>query len=167
MIEWLQRMLVRTFYIRLDARAIRIDSPGLAQGFIMPAAIALRGEGRGATVVAIGEEAERMRGSSEARVIYPFAHPRVIVDDFNVAEKLLTGALRKLFSSQPWTFVRPMVRVIVQPLRKLDGGLTKVERRVLLELMENCGARKIAIHEGPELRADALESFEPTAFEGR
>lgn len=78
----------------------------------------------------------------------PFEHPRVLVDDFAVAEKVFTYAVRK---AAAMAFFRPSPIVVVHPDLDLEGGLSRVESRVLRELAENAGARKTRIHYGQVL----------------
>lgn len=140
---------------------MRIDSPGVEDGFDEAAAIAIRdARTKQALVEAIGNEAEKLRGRPQVTILYPFAHPRMVVGDFTVAERLLVMAFRAFHKGRGWSFLRPMVRVIVHPLRELEGGLTQVERRALEELMQNCGARRIAMHIGRELTMQEVELYD-------
>jgi rod shape-determining protein MreB and related proteins len=150
----------QTFYLRLGERRLRIDSPGAKRGFDEAAAIAIRhAESAQAKIEAIGDAAERMQGQPSVSVLYPFAHPRMVVGDFTVAERLLDQVLRAFLKQQHWSFMRPMVRVILHPLREFEGGLTQVEYRALRDLAHCCGGRKIGIHSGRELTMQEVETY--------
>ncbi|MGH8523747.1 MAG: rod shape-determining protein, partial [Gammaproteobacteria bacterium] len=134
-------MFSRTFYIRIEADRIRVDSPGVERGFDDAAIVAIQTEASGKKVIAaVGREAEAMSRSPGINLVRPFAHPRIVVGDFTVAEKLVQHAVRTFVRAQPLFFIRPMVRVVLHPKRALEGGLTQVEHRALRELAEQAGA---------------------------
>lgn len=108
--------------------------------FETAARIGLDAENR---VVAVGD----MPGAV-ARVIQPFDHPRVIMADFMVASKLLQYGMLQL-SQMKW--ITPAPILVIQPDRELEGGLSELETRALLELGESAGARKALVHYGKVL----------------
>lgn len=83
----------------------------------------------------------------------PFSHPRLLVGDFANAERALKQAIGALL---PRRFLRLQLppRLLIQPMERLEGGLTALEQRVLLELGHGCGARTVRIHVG-SLLSDA------------
>lgn len=151
---------VRTYYIRFDGDRIRIDSPGVRSGFDDLALLATERDGKGDRVVAIGREAKAIGTRPGITIHQPFNHERMVMGSYNVAEKLLLHALRSFVRRQSWTFFRPLVVTIVHPTRAFAGGLTDIERRALIELAENCGARKVAVHQGPELSEQQVRGYE-------
>jgi rod shape-determining protein MreB len=84
-----------------------------------------------------------------------FSHPRILIDDFPAAEGLLRSGLRQLKGSR-WT---PHPRVIVHPRELLEGGLSLIEVRVMLEVALGAGARDVVVWGGGELTVDAIRSF--------
>lgn len=88
--------------------------------------------------------------------INPFDHPRVLVDDFFIAEKIFAHAIREISGM---TYFRPSPVVLVHPDVDLKGGLTAIEARVLRELAENAGARKTFIHYGQVLSDDDVKKI--------
>lgn len=90
------------------------------------------------------------------RQINPFDHPRVLVDDFMIAEKIFAYAIREISGM---TYFRPAPVVLVHPDIDLKGGLTPIEVRVLRELAENAGARKTFIHYGQVLSDDDVRKI--------
>ena len=80
----------------------------------------------------------------------PFSNQRLLVADFAVAERLLQRAIAELLPTRLLRLSRPP-RLLIQPLERLEGGLSQVEERILLELGLGCGARKVRLHMGPEL----------------
>lgn len=93
--------------------------------------------------------------SAGVRYVNPFSHPRVLVEDFLVAEKLLQHAFRVV--SGP-SLLRPAPIAVMHPTEELEGGLSAIESRVLRELAEGAGARKAYIWTGRELTDEELRS---------
>ena len=65
------------------------------------------------------------------QIINPFSHPRSLLGEFQVAEKMLQFAFREQHKSN---FLTPSPRVIVHPMEKLEGGLTEIEEKAFREL---------------------------------
>lgn len=84
----------------------------------------------------------------------PFSHPRLLVGDFGNAERALKEAIDTVL---PRRFLRLAPRLLIQPMERLEGGLTALEQRVLLELGHGCGARTVRIHVGPLLDDASVE----------
>ena len=85
--------------------------------------------------------------------VSPFLHPRIIIDNFVAAEKLLSLAFRsisigKLFVTSPI--------VVIHVTEQLAGGLSNIERRALRELGQGAGALETYLWEGPELTDSEL-----------
>lgn len=157
----MNNLFARTFYVRLEQQRLRIDSPGAAVAFDEAASIAIRDiTTKQARVEAIGNAAESCKGQAHVTVLRPFAHPRMVFGDFTVSEKLLAGAVRAFYKKQSWSFFRPMVGVIIHPLRALEGGLTQIEVRALTELASNVGARRVAVHTGRELMPAEVQNYD-------
>jgi hypothetical protein len=79
-----------------------------------------------------------------------FSSPRLLVADFVAAQELLQSAINQLLPRQFMRFYWPP-QLLIQPLERLEGGLSGVEERILLELGLGCGARKVRLHLGAEL----------------
>lgn len=99
-------------------------------------------------VKAVGAEAKSLIGRVGFDVENPFSHPRQLIANFQKAEKILQHAVRmacgkKLFSPSP--------RIVLQPMEKLEGGLTEVEIRAFRELCLGAGAREVVIYVGSPL----------------
>ncbi|HZR35994.1 MAG TPA: hypothetical protein VFA75_11500 [Nevskia sp.] len=153
----------RTFYIRFSGERLRVDAMGLSPGFDDLAVVAIGKDERGvARVTAIGQAAECLQASGTV-LVRPFANPRTVLDDYTVASKLLCHAVRQCLLPHGWTAMRPMVRVLLHPLREFSGGLTQVEMRALLELAQSAGARLAAVHEGRELQPQEVEAYRFTS----
>jgi rod shape-determining protein MreB and related proteins len=138
------------YYVRLRRNRIHIrDAKGQRQ-FEDEPLVALTDEDP-PRIEAIGVAARR----SKRRIVNPFSHPRVIVDDYAVAEKLLQHAFKMV---SPRTLIRASPIAVMHWLDELEGGLTPIERRVLHELGEGAGARRVYVWEGRELTNEELRS---------
>ncbi len=156
----LQNMFARTYYLRFDAQRIRLDAPGAKGRYDDTAAVALRDAAtKQARIEATGRAAETLGGQHGISVVHPFAHPRMVIGDYTVAERLVMMAVRTLHQREGWSFFRPIARFIVHPLRAFEGGLTQIEVRALTELVENCGARQVAVYSGRELTLQEVEAY--------
>ena len=84
------------------------------------------------------------------QAVPPFSNQRLLVADFAAAERLLQHAIGQLL---PKRFMRLSLppQLLIQPLERLEGGLSQVEERILLELGLGSGARKVRLHLGSEL----------------
>lgn len=89
------------------------------------------------------------------RSFNPFAHPRIIISDFEVAESLLTHAF-KLVSGAKYFRVAPIV--IMHATDEFLGGLVDVEKRLLNELGMGAGARKVYVWEGDVLSVEDIKN---------
>jgi hypothetical protein len=85
----------------------------------------------------------------------PFSHPRLLVGDFSAAEQRLTRALNALTPRSWW---KPVLapRLMIHPLESVEGGLSQVEERLLLELGRGAGARQVLLHLGEPLSHESI-----------
>ena len=90
------------------------------------------------------------------RVVLPFQHPRVLVEDFICGEKIVQYAIRELFGKGP---IAPSPIVVVHPDVELEGGLTFIEARALREMVEGAGARRVVLHYGRQLTDQEVANF--------
>ncbi len=122
-----------------------------------PSVVAVRSDGRGKRVLAVGQEAKRMLGRTPGNIhaIRPLKDG--VIADFEVAEAMLRYFIEKVHNRR--IFVRP--RVIVS----VPSGITQVERRAVRESAESAGAREVYLIEEPMAAAigAGLPITEPTA----
>lgn len=151
----IERMSIRdwlraTVYVRIGPEKISIRDVRRGTMLEEVAAIAIGGERGKKQVIAVGSEAvAAAQTRADLDLYYPFRHPRVPFGDYTLAEKLLQHLVRRFVNGNG--FPKPMVRVVVHPLHKLEGGLTQIENRAFRELVENAGARQVVLYEGVEL----------------
>ena len=99
-------------------------------------------------ILAIGDSAKDILSSDSVKVTNPFSHPRMLVREFEKAEKIIQHAIREVHQAK---YLRPNPKVVIQPMEKLEGGLSDVEVRVFHELALGAGARETVVHTGGEL----------------
>jgi rod shape-determining protein MreB len=77
-----------------------------------------------------------------------FNHPRIIIGDFSLAEKTLIYFLKKILHNK---IIRPSPVMVIHIKDKLEGGLSGIEERALMELGTGAGAREVHIWQGKDL----------------
>lgn len=99
-------------------------------------------------IIAIGTQARQAASMQPAQLINPFAHPRSLLSDFTVAEKMLKYYLH-LIRGKSFFMVTPIV--IIHPLGSPAGGFTQIECRAFRELGMGAGASKTIVWTGRKL----------------
>lgn len=145
----LQKLLGNTLYIQLSSNCLKATDVESGNEFNQPPFIAIERASSGKlTVKAVGLEAKNLVGHSGLEVINPYCHPRQLIGHFQYAEIIMQHAIRVVCRK---TLFSPAPRVVLQPMEKLDGGLTDVEVRALRELCLGAGAREVVIYVGSPL----------------
>jgi len=88
----------------------------------------------------------------EEAAIPGFTTKRLLVGEFSIAEKLLSTMIKKLHDG--WLTATPTM--IIHPLEMIEGGLSPVEERLLIELSAGAGARKVHLWVGDQLSDEAV-----------
>ncbi len=150
-------------YIQLSSSNLKVIDVHSGLEFNQLPFIAIEKSNNGKFVVkAIGLEAQALIGVVGLEVVNPFLHPRQLIANFQKAEKIMQHAVRiacgkKLFSPSP--------RVVLQPMEKLEGGLTEIEIRAFRELCLGAGAREVVIYVGSTISTHGF-SFEEVKRQG-
>ena len=150
-------MFSTRLYIQFSDKRIKVSSPQIDQPYETTPFVAVESANNKKIISAIGRDAEALQGKSNIVVVNPFAHPRIVIGDFTIGEKLLQYSLRSMLKSR-W-FV-PVIIGIIHPERKLEGGLTQIEHRALRELCLSAGCRQSAVHDGPPLSLEDVAKYE-------
>lgn len=147
--EFIAKFFDNTLYIQVWAEMLKVKDVQSGAEFYQPPYIALQQNSRGKLIIkAIGAEAKNLVGTANVDVTNPFSHPRLLVADFQKAEKILMHAVREVCGKKIFS---PSPRVVIQPMEKLEGGLTDIELRVFRELCIGAGAREIVVYIGSPL----------------
>jgi len=151
-------MFETRLYIQFSDTRLKVSSPSRSHTFECTPFVAIEDvKGGNKIITAIGRDAESLKGKPNINVVNPFAHPRIVIGDFTVGEKLLQHAIRS-FLKTGWLL--PRLKGIMHPERDLEGGLTQVEIRSVRELCENAGCRWSAVHEGRALTMEEVRTYE-------
>lgn len=153
-------MFETRLYIQISAERLRISSPQIIRSYESIPVVAIEAVKGKKIVAGIGADAEMLRNKPNMTFVNPFGHPRLVLGDFTVGEKLLCHAVRSILKGKWFT---PMLLGIVHPERQLEGGLTQIEYRALRELCVNAGCRKVAVHEGRVLTVDEVRTYDVRA----
>lgn len=78
----------------------------------------------------------------------PFTTKRLLIGEFTIAEKYLKRAIKKIDEGK-WFSASPVV--IIHPMEMIEGGLSQIEERAMVELAAGAGARKVMVWVGHEL----------------
>ncbi|HEY6528352.1 MAG TPA: rod shape-determining protein [Cellvibrionaceae bacterium] len=136
-------------YVQISSEKLNVVDVKTGQKFAQPPFIAIEQSPSGKrTIKAVGSDAKLLTGVAGFEVENPFLHPRQLIANFQKAEKIMQHAFRIACSKGLFT-VSPMV--VLQPMEKLDGGLTDVEIRAFRELCLGAGAREVVIYIGTDL----------------
>ncbi len=82
----------------------------------------------------------------------PFSHERALVGSFTEAGITIKAAVNEVKGSN---FLN-VVRILIQPMEKNEGGLTEIESRVFRELALSAGGAKVVVWEGEALSDAAV-----------
>lgn len=150
MINWILGLFSgEPYYLRLNRERIVIRNSGNGKTVEFRPVVGLDSRNN---VTSIGDPAN----PGTERIVNPFDHPRVLVHDFDMAEKLCAYAFQQVSGMAP---LRPAPVVVMHPDVHLDGGLTSIEARVLREMAEGGGARKVFVHYGRQLTDEEVRQF--------
>ena len=122
-----------------------------------PSVVAVRKDGRGNRVLAVGREAKEMLGRTPGNIVAIRPMKDGVIADFEVTEAMLRYFINKVHNRR--TLVRP--RIIIS----VPSGITQVEKRAVRDTAESAGAGEVYLIEEPMAAAigAALPITEPTA----
>ncbi|MDR1921093.1 MAG: rod shape-determining protein [Candidatus Adiutrix sp.] len=135
--------------VYLKGRGVILDEPSV---------VAVRKDGKGAKVLAVGREAKEMFGKvpGNIEVIRPMKDG--VIADFEITQAMLRHFIRKATRS---SFISIKPRIIVA----VPSGITQVEKKAVREAAEQAGASEVYLIEEPMAAAigAGLPITEPTA----
>jgi len=122
-----------------------------------PSVVAVRKDGRGSRVMAVGREAKEMLGRTPGNIVAIRPMKDGVIADFEVTEAMLRYFINKAHNRR--TLVHP--RIIIS----VPSGITQVEKRAVRDTAESAGAREVFLIEEPMAAAIGadLPITEPTA----
>lgn len=84
--------------------------------------------------------------------VQPFSNERLLIASFNNAEALIREILTEIQGKKLLT--SPLI-VLLQPMEKIEGGISEVEKMVFQDLAMHIGGKYYFLHETQELLTDA------------
>ncbi|PIQ16592.1 MAG: hypothetical protein COW67_02145 [Flavobacteriales bacterium CG18_big_fil_WC_8_21_14_2_50_32_9] len=84
--------------------------------------------------------------------IKPFSNNRLLFADFINGEEFLIATIKELFEGKP----NSTFNILIQPMEKIEGGLSSVENRALMDVAEYIGGRNIVIYDKTNLLSDNM-----------
>lgn len=151
----LQGLFSNDLYIQVWEKRIKVTSIQTQAVFDQMPLVAIETTKSGQKVVREVGNACSSIDPNQYQIINPFSHPRMLLGDFLVAEKLLQFVVKELHQGKIFT---PSPRIIFHPMEKTEGGLNLVEDKAFRELCMGAGARAVVIHLGDELSIHNLSS---------
>jgi rod shape-determining protein MreB len=142
-------------YVRIhpDSLTVRDARSG---AFVKEPPLVAISTGEKPEVIAVGREAEFLRGQPTVDVVNPFRHPRTPLSDFTVAEVLIKSLVRKLRGRK---MLMPSPTIVMHLAVHLEGDITQIEVRALRELGIGAGARKCIGWIGPDLTDEQVRNL--------
>jgi len=154
MLTSLRKRFTSTFYVQIWEDRLKVMDSAKNKSFDDSPIVVIQTHDSGKKVISgIGKNAAISLKPNEIAV-NPFSHPRALLSDFYVGEKLLQHAFKSISNAK---FLRPRPKVIIHPMEKTEGGLTAIEKRAFTELALGAGAVAIKIHVGKTLDITELE----------
>ncbi|WNC72693.1 rod shape-determining protein MreB [Thalassotalea psychrophila] len=148
MLRSLLNKFSHTIYVQVWENRIRVVDTKTKITFDEKPFVLLKKTEKGEKIIEeFGSKAEYPTSFNEES-INPFSHPRFLLSNFFVAEKLLQHAVYKILGKH---FLTASPLIIMHPMEKLDGGLSQIEIRAFKELALGAGARDVVIFTGDKL----------------
>jgi hypothetical protein len=146
----------RRFYLRFDGERAVFSEPSRGWEITLRPRLAITEE-RGRLMCVAVDDFDESSLPESARVEHPFAHPRVLVGNYDVA----VAFVRYCLSQARHPFTRTMVRphLILHPTAVPPDGVSDIEERALLDLAADAGAQRAAVHVGAVLTATEVAAY--------
>lgn len=152
MLKFLRGLFSGTVYVQIWENRLKITHIESRRVYDQRPWIAIDTRDKKKQIVrAVGNEAYAMRGLHGIETSNPFSHPRLLVNGFQKAEKILQHGIQVVFEAKVFN---PSPIIVLHPREKLEGGITDVECRLFRELCLGAGARVVHLHVGEELDVD-------------
>jgi rod shape-determining protein MreB len=85
-----------------------------------------------------------------------FSHPRSLIGQFEVGEKAMAKAISRAY---PGKLIKPRPFLVIHPKEILEGGLTQIEERALMEMGLGAGASRVKVWQGADLDTEQLDEL--------
>jgi len=153
-----------TVYVRIRSEKLSVLHVESGKDMTDTPSLAIQTTTGKAVVYAVGNQAMTLFGQPNIMVANGFKHPRTIIADFTIAELTLKYFLKSVL---PTKLFSPAPIIVMHSLAALEGGLTQIEIRALVELGIGVGGRKVYLWDGPELSRSNLRSLSFSQGDGK
>jgi len=145
----INKLFRNTLYVEFSDEWISIKHVETGNTIEDKPLLAIKQNKKGKNIVqAIGGEVELLQNDTTVSIHNGFSHPRVCINDFEIAHVTLMHFVRKALNKK--IFIRPIM--IMHPKRDFQGGLSQIEDRAIRELAEASGAQKCYVWVGRRLK---------------
>lgn len=142
-------------YIQIWKNHIKATNLKTGKIYNEPSLLTIERNPEGQSIVsAIGNNVQKITNSPNTIVINPFAHPRVLINEFLVAEKMLQHIVYVLLGKHR---IGPRPKIIIHPMEEYKGGITLLEHRAFIEIALAAGAKEVTVYTGAEIPISRLD----------
>ena len=155
-----KKLFGRTLYVQIWENRIRVVDLKTQRSFDEKPLLQIeRKTGQAAKLLAFGNAATgdiTTGNTSTGTVINPFSHPRTLIGDPYLAEKLLTLIIRQLCGHR---LLSPVAAIIIQPMEKMEGDLTATESKGLRDIALAAGIDNCLVYTGSTTLDPSIRSL--------
>ncbi|MCP4346496.1 MAG: rod shape-determining protein [Desulfobacterales bacterium] len=145
----INRLFKNTIYVEFSDEWISVKHVETGNTIEDKPLLAVKQNKKGKNIVfAIGAEVEQLQNDTTISIHNGFSHPRVCINDFEIAQATLMHFIRKALNKK--ILIRPIM--IMHPKGNLKGGLSQIEDRAIKELATASGAQKCYVWVGRRLK---------------
>ncbi|NDY72834.1 hypothetical protein DO021_15135 [Desulfobacter hydrogenophilus] len=145
----INKFFKKTIYIKFSDEWISVKHVETGNTIEDKPLLAIKQNQKGENIVyAIGSEVEQLPNDTTISIHNGFSHPRVCINDFEIAQTTLMHFIRKAVNKK--LMIRPII--IMHPKKDLQGGLSQIEGKAIKELATVVGAQKCYVWVGRELK---------------
>jgi len=143
-----------TVYAQIWESRLKLTDLQTKKSFDEKPLVAIKIDKKSKPILVAAGNAASLNGGHDIVITNPFSHPRSLLSDFTVGEKLFQYALKKILGNK---LILPAPAIILHPMEKTEGGLTMIEVRAFKELAFGAGARDSIVYQGNELSIYEIE----------
>lgn len=75
-----------------------------------------------------------------------FSNQRLVIADYEEAKKLLQTILFRLIHKK---LIMPQLDIVIHQLAYIEGGISAVEKRILIDVAQRIGGKKVVVAQEP------------------
>ncbi|SEV96008.1 hypothetical protein SAMN05216290_0927 [Roseivirga pacifica] len=82
-----------------------------------------------------------------------FSNERLLIASVSIASAFLKEVLKEVFNNN---LLDPKLVILIQPMEKVEGGISEVERMTFNDLVEQIGGKYVFVHDTCEELSDEM-----------